>query len=242
MHSSYWGNAKLLPEDGGKASAILAADRNLTPDTWPCYDAGVETRDQPTQFAWNGELHRFRGNILFADGHVDLLVNGPQLVATVGQSQFQRKAAGTHPNQHHPSAGPDRSNGGIVLPENQEANSPAPNQNASSSPLPTASVPVVGPVQFYNSPIGRIRIAGQPVGNTPMARATNALPETNLPGLTVGGIATADSSMSDFNVQLVQVLQELFKWIYLLLLLLLLLYATFRMWLWLREMHARRRA
>lgn len=239
VHSSYWGNAKLLPEDGGKATAILVADRNLTPDSWPCYDTGVVTLDPPTQFAWNGELHRFKGNILFADGHVDLLVNGPHLVATVARSQFPGKAAGTHPNnQPHSSTGLDGVNGGAALPDNQGANSPAPDQNASSSPLPTTSVPVVGQVQFYNSPIGRVRISGQPVGTTPMARVTNAIPGTNLPGPMVAAVATADATMSDFDGQLTQVLQDVLKWIYLLLLLL--LYVAFRLWLWLRERRERR--
>lgn len=49
-------------------TAILAGDRNLTAD--PARVAATTVHTGVTPLQWNAELHRFRGNLLFADGHV----------------------------------------------------------------------------------------------------------------------------------------------------------------------------
>jgi prepilin-type N-terminal cleavage/methylation domain-containing protein/prepilin-type processing-associated H-X9-DG protein len=51
-----------------RPNSILAGDRNITNDaaTNPSL-----IRSQPGTVRWTGELHRFKGNLLFADGRVD---------------------------------------------------------------------------------------------------------------------------------------------------------------------------
>jgi len=51
----------------GESTAVLAGDRNLTNDT--SGDAKLLIADQPLR--WTEELHRGRGNLLLADGHVE---------------------------------------------------------------------------------------------------------------------------------------------------------------------------
>jgi prepilin-type N-terminal cleavage/methylation domain-containing protein/prepilin-type processing-associated H-X9-DG protein len=49
----------------GRATSVLAGDRNLTNAT------GSVVLDAPPSFRWTPELHEFKGNLLFADGHVE---------------------------------------------------------------------------------------------------------------------------------------------------------------------------
>ena len=217
--------------ENGRATSILAGDRNLTND-WAtgARPTGVETNHS---LRWTRELHRYRGNLLYADAHVEGL-NGGRVAVPL-------------PSEDRSSASDDASRAGTKIadpvtgvPESQGTNFSALDQQTPAPSGPSA-VPLVGQVQFYSSPIGRVRIAGQTVGNAPMGRATNAIPGTNLPGPPVAGVtAPTDSTMSVFDMQLVQFLQDVIKWTYLLLLLMLLLYVSFRLWLWLRERRERR--
>jgi prepilin-type N-terminal cleavage/methylation domain-containing protein/prepilin-type processing-associated H-X9-DG protein len=58
-----------LKADYGKPNSLLAGDRNLTND----YSAPSTLVRFGPNFAlrWTDELHRFKGNLLFADGHVE---------------------------------------------------------------------------------------------------------------------------------------------------------------------------
>jgi prepilin-type processing-associated H-X9-DG protein/prepilin-type N-terminal cleavage/methylation domain-containing protein len=65
-------------------NSILAGDRNLTNAS----GAGSNIRlDGGAKLSWTGELHRFRGNVLFADGHVEELdTRGLQLASAGGSA------------------------------------------------------------------------------------------------------------------------------------------------------------
>ena len=65
-----------------RPTSILAGDRNLTNDyTTP---GTVLRLGQNYALRWTDELHRFKGNLLFSDGHVEQK-NNPALVPTGGQ-------------------------------------------------------------------------------------------------------------------------------------------------------------
>jgi prepilin-type processing-associated H-X9-DG protein len=65
-----------------RPTSILAGDRNLTNDYTT---AGSMVRlGQNRTLRWTDELHRFKGNLLFSDGHVEQKSN-PALVSTGGQ-------------------------------------------------------------------------------------------------------------------------------------------------------------
>lgn len=53
----------------GKVNSLLAGDRNLTNDWLGARNS--YRLDANSSVRWTGELHRFRGNLLFGDAHVD---------------------------------------------------------------------------------------------------------------------------------------------------------------------------
>lgn len=235
--------------ENGKATSILAGDRNLTND----WRASRSSENESTRYLnWTRELHRYRGNLLFADAHVEELNGGRVRVpvpvvaeppAPEEVSVTVARPADSAPSSRAPTETAPPATGS---PERQDNKAPEPEQRPPAPPLPASyAVPEVGEVQFYTSPLGRVRIAGKPAGGittTATTRTTNATPVTNLVATKGVGVATVDPAMSIFDVQLVQFLQDVIKWTYLLLLLLLLLYLFFRLWLWLRERRERRGA
>jgi len=70
--------------DPGRPDSILAGDRNITND-WARHASTVELSPN-LLLRWTPELHRFKGNLLFADGHVEE-ANTPNLMNTVKPSQ-----------------------------------------------------------------------------------------------------------------------------------------------------------
>jgi len=56
-----------LNSEYSRPSSILAGDRNLTND----YATGVTLVRLGRGWRWTSELHQFKGNLLFADGHVE---------------------------------------------------------------------------------------------------------------------------------------------------------------------------
>ena len=58
-----------LNAEFGNANSLLAGDRNLTNDYAPL--TSVQRLSPNISLRWSPELHRFRGNLLFSDGHVD---------------------------------------------------------------------------------------------------------------------------------------------------------------------------
>lgn len=165
--------------ENGKATSILAGDRNLTND-WAT-GAPPDGAETINYLRWTRELHRYRGNLLYADAHVAELNRGRVSVpaSASGEASVPVETGRTVTGINDPAASPTDTPG---------SNAPALDQQLPVPPLGPSAVPLVGQVQFYNTPIGRIRIAGHPVGNTPIARATNAIPGTNLPGPTVAGV------------------------------------------------------
>ncbi len=140
-HSSYVGNLKLSVGDLGKPTSILATDRNLSPASWACYDRQLSTFD-PGRFKWGPDLHRLAGNILFANGHVDFLKNGPQLISAVSQWQIAARTDRPFMPFREPlrptGLGPGPKNGGTgasaALPDNTSTNSTPPGPVARKAP------------------------------------------------------------------------------------------------------------
>ena len=72
-----------LNAEFSRPTSILAGDRNLTNDYTT---AGTVVRfGQNYALRWTDELHWFKGNLLFSDGHVEQK-NNPALVSTSGQT------------------------------------------------------------------------------------------------------------------------------------------------------------
>lgn len=229
-HSSYVANLKLSVGDLGKPTSILATDRNLSPASWACYDRQLSTFD-PGRFKWGPDLHRLAGNILFADGHVEFLKNGPQLISAVSQWQIAARTDRPFLPFHEPlrptGLGPGPKNGGTgapaALPDNTSTNSTPPVSIARKAP----------PVGFAQAPLTSTlsdstespRQLKQPMGPTNVPQGQ-------------GGAAGADATtLGTFDAQLVEFLTKFIVRFYLVLWLLVLLYLGFKLWQW----QARRR-
>lgn len=67
---SYWAGVNAQQ---GDANSLLAGDRNI--GHVPANARKVEQPDPDAAFVWTKELHNRKGNVLFADGHVEKLAN-----------------------------------------------------------------------------------------------------------------------------------------------------------------------
>src|SRR6185503_15804883 len=70
--------------ENGKSTSILAGDRNLTND-W-AGDTSLLALDANSFLRWTHELHRFKGNVAFADGHVEELNRPTLMVTSIGSA------------------------------------------------------------------------------------------------------------------------------------------------------------
>lgn len=214
----------------GKATSILAGDRNLEKVSVEVLADGATVNHR---LRWTAEQHRRRGNLLFADGHVEER-NGGAVTVT--------ETVPIEPDGDDASFGPAAPRADLGATGSDSAGSNAVT-NGRSLPVPARSgpdgVPTIGQVQFYNSPVGRVRIAGGTVAPAKVTPITNSVPETN--AVAAAAVPeTTNSTRSIFDAQLLQFLQGVIKWTYFLLLLLLFLFVAIRLWIWLRERRERR--
>jgi prepilin-type N-terminal cleavage/methylation domain-containing protein/prepilin-type processing-associated H-X9-DG protein len=197
----------------GKSTSILAGDRNLTNagPTAPMIEAN-------RSFHWTAELHRFKGNLLFADGRVEqwnhaaVLLPGPEPVATPPTPPADEPPALT-PTESRPDPKP-----GVVA----QKVAPAPKAGGAGSAPNNGAAPGTPPprrtVQMLA--LQQSMAQGQIVAAARMRTETaQALPVTNRVATTN---ATEVVTAGSFDGKLVAALQGAFKWWYWLLLLLVL--------------------
>jgi prepilin-type N-terminal cleavage/methylation domain-containing protein/prepilin-type processing-associated H-X9-DG protein len=223
----------------GKSTSLLAGDRNVTND-WANHSDPVSL-DANHTLRWTGELHQFKGNLLFADGHVEKLNHAALQVAAGG---------GISPaNLSMPTAGAGGA-GGAGNAGNAGGAASGESPTAANNPPSTPGQPADSP-----SPGGPSGNAGKSAGNaqsgagvnlasaasesTPSrAKAKAEVMATNLPvAVTTIAPVETDLALSAFDQQVVKHLQTWIKWGYLLLLLLFLLLLAYAIW---REWNKRR--
>jgi prepilin-type N-terminal cleavage/methylation domain-containing protein/prepilin-type processing-associated H-X9-DG protein len=215
-----------LNAENGQSTSILAGDRNLTNDG---SGGGVLLLSANSLVRWTHELHRFKGNLLYADGHVDKL-SRPALLAstldTTGRLAMPFVAGVPAP----PGAGYDNAPSQAALP-----NSP-PTAPAANPPPPDRAPPPM-PVASGNS---QRAFADAREQLATLDKTKSVVTSTNPPNRPVRAGAETDVTLGDFDSQVVTSLQTTIKWSYLLLLLLLLLYLAFKSWQWMRRREERR--
>jgi len=225
-----------LSAQHGNAMSILAGDRNLTND-W-LGDRNLLPLDANNSLRWTDELHRFKGNILFADSHVEEL-NGPALMATALKPLAGAKVSLPSADAAMFSASVSSSDmARRVAPEN--ASSAASVANSSQGGSPRSIAPPTGSSRAgFRETRSAAKEPPPPSATMHTNRAaTNAA--SHVP-VSVAA-ASGDVTMSAFDLQLTQFLQSFFKWTYLFLLLLLLLYLAFKLWQWQKQKEKRQRA
>lgn len=223
--------------DFSKPNSILAGDRNLVTNS--LQNPTILRIDPRSRLRWTQELHQFKGNFLFADGHVEewndstlvAAANGwvdpadlflPSVMPGANQLASGPGAMGTHPAT---ASSGSRTYG---TPDSSSASPNHPN-------FGNGPVMAHPPATPGKQPGGLPGIAS---GNYPRA-GTIPRAETrpqNSPGpfqtspgttnlQTAGATADeGDSTMSPFDQRVLKFLRSIFKWGYLLLLLLWLLF------------------
>ena len=221
---SYFVNVRA---ETGRSTSLLAGDRNLTNAS-----AGRQTvllLDANRSLRWTAELHRFKGNLLYLDGHVEEL-NRPALMTTTANADST--AALALPNDEPPSVttkpGPERPENPSVpqqslVPINQSTGAPPPAVPAATRPsLPTSrnnlrqdgfqtSAGVATTLQVHTQQTAR-------VDNAVASEASQSIESDD------------DLGMGTFDFKLVKGLQSAIKWWYLLLVLLVLLFIAYATW------------
>ncbi len=220
---SYFANASA---EHGKSTSVLAGDRNLTNDLAGARD--LLSLNANSYLRWTRELHRFKGNVLFGDGHVEELNRA--LVVTSADPTVVAKL-------HLPflDAGSPAVNQWQVAADNSGSNA------ASAWATPEIPSPPSVPARPVTIASARPSSGFHTVAPATLAvswpsnRVRPAVVATNMAGRAVAPRPGEDVMMGTFDLQLVKFLQDTIKWTYLLLLLLLLVYLAFRFWQWERQ-------
>ena len=150
-----------------RPTSILAGDRSLTNDyTTP---ATLLRLGQNYALRWTDEMHRFKGNLLFSDGHVEQR-NNPALVPTSGQSPAVANLA--LPTVRQPGT-PASSSGGEASPLTPSIPSAAGGPDSGSFTPPTNAKARIGSIAVSRP--GRSATPAW-VSVTPAAGASNETP------------------------------------------------------------------
>ncbi len=205
----------------GHAMSVLAGDRNLTNIL-----ASSPAAAALPSFRWTKELHEFKGNLLFADGHIEKH-NNTSLAGNVsgaladGEVQLPKPAAQPGPPDYAPPQ------------------SPAPETPAQSlAGTPTGGASHSGSKQnnriFVPSPFGQLSFPTAALASTDLVVKSNPPPVT-LAATTRTNIHDAEQEdpASSLDLAGIQGLKKFITgsfWLLLLLLLLLLAYAIWREW------------
>lgn len=200
--------------DFSKPESILAGDRNLSTVSrtgTTLLSAG------PGTLRWTEELHRFKGNVLFSDDHVEewndhsLASAGAVVLSlpTVPHSSY------SPPSQLAYNPAPPS------LPQSHAANTPAGAGPSNPSPSTTAS--------SHSYASRQTEQFNREQESVYLMDKTNVMPATtnvaDYPAAT-----NDDAGMSSFDRHMVKVIRGAFGWGYFLLLLLLLLIALLELW------------
>jgi len=199
----------------GKTTSVLAGDRNLTTERAAAVSFAA---NQPLR--WTDELHQRKGNVLFADGHVERL----------GKTGLSL-ANGSEPPE-------------VLLLPTPGAIAPTPSP-IPRPPAPSTAETIAAGGFANNNPrresihvwtqLGIIQIP------TTALKATNSAPETNQPTTLATHSETVEAEpLSGFDQGIVKQIQKLISRGYLLLLLLLLLLLVVAIWREWKKLQERR--
>lgn len=219
-----------LRAESGKSTSILAGDRNLTSDRLG--DHSPLPLDATGSLRWTRELHRFKGNILLGDGHVEE-PSGLMLMVTAQNSGVVASLA--------LPAGRT----GALLASNlgsAPATDSSPPQSAPPAPPPRKPPTTNGLSPSVARARGGVSHTTAQNAPDPPLSSSKQKPEaipTNALGRPARPIDGNETTMGFFDQQLVAFLQGLVKWTYLLLLLLAFFYLACRFYQW--ETRRRRR-
>ena len=210
--------------------SILAGDRNLTANSSP--NPSILHGAADNRMWWTRELHQFKGNILFADGHVEEWNNA--MLATGAGAQLAgadlvmptSPAIPGAPVPGHPGYG--ATGPGVAGYQNYSGASPV-----AETPPPMASpAPAPAPARAQNSLSGTQQRSGRDAAGQPDLAGTNSPSPvaTNAPGRGRITVTEMDLETATFDQRLVIILRRVIIGFYLLILLILVLWYLLSRW------------
>ncbi|MFO1513272.1 MAG: type II secretion system protein [Verrucomicrobiota bacterium] len=194
-----------LRAEHGRSTSILAGDRNLTNDA--AAGQTVLRLDANSYLRWTAELHRFKGNLLYGDGHVEEL-NRPTLMVTSGDAMTVASLALPQDERRSPATG--------VPPS-------VATRASQTSPVNVAGGNTSRQSGLHSAVASALN---EQVPTQHTAPTTNAL----VSAATRSAASKDELVMGSFDYQLMKFLQTAIKWWYLLLLLLVLLFFAYTIW------------
>ena len=220
--------------DYNQPTDVLAGDRNLIslPDLTVYNGSGQQLR-------WSGIMHHFKGNVLFADGHVEEW-SGHQSGGQVGSSGSALPAGGS--DRRQPAGQPELFSPPPAPQNVFTSGQPAYAGVAATNPAASATTAPSSPRADSNASAGRhgskenlpVAISWQEASNPPVEKMPGP---TNASGGVLSSPSAEEPEMSPFNQRLTTCLRRLLGGSYLLWLLLLLLFLARKIWRWWRDRH-----
>lgn len=200
-----------LKSEYSRPNSILAGDRNLTNDL-----TGTTTLVRLGDlrgWRWTAELHRFNGNLLFADGHVAER-STPPLVSSLDQGLASAEfALPTVPRPGLPNPAPTTPaievasgpafTGALSPPQKLAAPQPESSLPRTNPPSPFSSMPVALPLAPALSQMGSPIVTNDKSQTNPTRVST---PTPQKPG------SPPEPGFSFFPVELGHALGQVFKW------------------------------
>ncbi len=225
--------------DYSQPMSVLAGDGNLAASSTMVHGAAGG------RLTWNREMHVYKGNILFADDHVEewsdnggvaLGSRSDIVLPSLNNGRSSANQTGQDGGTSQGSGG-DTSASAVSNPESAQTTDPSTNRSDGLAPTQAKAV--------SKASAGRQNITTMAVGQNQM-EATDVVAQTvvvvtNFPGGTVSGPKEDDSMMSPFNRELADFLRDLIVGSYLVVLLLILLFAAYRIWCWSQSPQRKRR-
>jgi prepilin-type N-terminal cleavage/methylation domain-containing protein/prepilin-type processing-associated H-X9-DG protein len=204
----------------GRATSVLAGDRNLTNGT------GSVALDAAPSFRWTPELHEFKGNLLFADGHVEKH-NNRTLSANAGGALASAMVQLPQPNA---PAGPA---------DFAPPRPPAANENVAAAPNGSALLMQrTGLKVRFLTPLGALQVPVNLVA-LPKEKTVPAAPVVSAAIVSVAADDELEASFDKSALGYVKILIQRGYWLLLLLLVVLIAVAAWREWRKWEERQAR---
>ena len=218
-----------------KPTSVLAGDRNIA--NVPPSNPSIVHGGTGNRLRWTKELHEVKGNVLFADAHVEewtptLLSASPNnagITADYFLPSIQPGQSGQNRQPYNSASGGYGTGSGSSRPAGNSASpsyTPPPSQNnsapapvAAKQPAPAASQPAMpGTPSFNNSAVTR----SVPNGRPDTQYSTNAVRPVQIVTNVTSIAPTQDvtEGLSTFDKRVVKTVRPVLKWGYFLLLLL----------------------
>jgi prepilin-type processing-associated H-X9-DG protein len=197
------------------------------------------------RLTWTGKQHHFKGNVLFADGHVEEWSDGGT-GTLVGSGNFVLPSVGSDGGQPGQSvaANPAADSNSSVPPENAAPaeSGAATNQTTTNPPAAPRRPPETIPAAAAGR-AGTTTMASGPIqsafSNSVSERAAATTDSSG--GAAVSTPSDDDSTMAPFDRRIADFLRHLIFGTYLLILLLILLFIAYRIWQWTQDTGRKRR-